>query len=151
MVSSGVSSPSKLTIKNNIFFAKDSIQLILQISLTSNYTSSIGTIGSNYYCRPIREPSNVDTIGYGNCCATSSSWGAYNGEGIADVVIGAERFKSLDKWQTYSNQDAHSHKTPKTITDTRDLRFEYNATSSNKTIGLGAKGQYGNYQGILYA
>jgi uncharacterized protein YjeT (DUF2065 family) len=135
--SSGVSSPSKLTIKNNIFFAKDSIQLILQISLASNYTSSIGTIDSNYYCRPIREPSNVDTKGYSMCCAPSF-WPSYNDGGIADIAIGTEHFKSLDKWQTYSSQDAHTHKSPKTITDTRDIRFEYNASSTNKTIGLGA-------------
>jgi hypothetical protein len=123
MGSSGVVSPSTLTIKNNIFFAKDSDQLILQMQLASNYISSIGTIDSNYYCRPIREPSNVDTRDY-------------NDGGIADVAIGTEYFKSLDKWQTYSSQDAHTHKSPKIITEVNDLRFEYNATSSPLVVHL---------------
>ena len=41
-------------------------------------------------------------------------------------------------WQNYSGQDANSHGSPKSITDLNDLRFEYNATSSSKTINLDA-------------
>ncbi len=40
------------------------------------------------------------------------------------------------QWQTYSNQDLNSKKSPKSITTTDDLRFEYNATNSPVTISL---------------
>ena len=48
------------------------------------------------------------------------------------------KFYDVTGWQNYSGQDANSQGSPKSITDLNDLRFEYNATSSSKTINLGA-------------
>jgi hypothetical protein len=45
---------------------------------------------------------------------------------------------NLPGWQSTSTKDKNSKKSPKTITNINSLRFEYNATSSNKIISLGA-------------
>ncbi len=128
---------SGFTIKNNIFFATDPKQLVIQMNLASNYLPTIGIIDSNYYCRPINEPSGLDFITTHNYYSAQAD----NGGGMADVNIpnlAAERFKSLDVWQTYSHQDAHSHKSPKTVTTLNDIKFVYNATSVPSTTALGA-------------
>ena len=44
----------------------------------------------------------------------------------------------LHGWVNFSGQDANSQGSPKSISDLKDLRFEYNATSSSKTINLDA-------------
>jgi len=43
-------------------------------------------------------------------------------------------FKTLAEWQTYSGQDANSKKSPQEVTNVNDLQFEYNATSTVRTI-----------------
>src|ERR1035437_3067716 len=125
---------STLTIQNNILFAKHSDQFILSMNLASNYIASIGAIDNNYYCRPILEPSNIDTAGYSHGFTDPINF-PYNDGGIAYDNID-HKFKSLDVWQTYFGQDAHTHKSPKTITDVNDIRFEYNATSSPVVVSL---------------
>ncbi len=45
-------------------------------------------------------------------------------------------FYSLSEWQSYSGQDANSHKCPVSITSESDLQFEYNASDFVKTIPL---------------
>ncbi len=47
------------------------------------------------------------------------------------------RHQTVAQWQSFSGKDVHSKKSPKTITTVNDLRFEYNATSSSKTVSLG--------------
>ncbi len=47
------------------------------------------------------------------------------------------RHQTVAQWQSFSGKDPHSKKSPKTITTVNDLRFEYNATSSSKTVSLG--------------
>src|SRR6185436_1609066 len=44
---------------------------------------------------------------------------------------------NLPGWQSTSTKDKNSKKSPKTISSVNSLRFEYNATSSNKINGLG--------------
>lgn len=107
-----------LTVKNNIFFAKDVPQLACKIITLHNDISSLGTFDSNYYARPkddnlvfLAQPAGED---------------------------GANNFYNLAQWKSYSHLDAHSSKSPKTITNVSDLRFDYNAGTSSKTVSLGA-------------
>jgi parallel beta-helix repeat protein len=127
---------SGLMVKNNILFAKDSDQLILSMVLTSNYNA--GTIDSNYYCRPIFEPSNIDIASYHTY---------QNGGGIVQTYPGW-RVKSLDQWQIYSSQDVHTHKSPKAITNSASLRFYYNPTSMQVTYPI--KGLNFDVKGISF-
>jgi hypothetical protein len=46
------------------------------------------------------------------------------------------KFRTLSEWQSYSGQDKNSYKSPQAITNVNDLRFEYNATLTAKTIAL---------------
>jgi len=45
---------------------------------------------------------------------------------------------SLGNWKSLSGKDINSKEATKTITDVNDLRFEYNATNSPKTVTLDA-------------
>ena len=82
---------------------------------------------SNYYARPIDENKILNTN------INNASWGYYN----------------VAQWQTYIQiHDAHSKKSPKTITNVNDLRIEYNATSVNKTITL--DGNYIDVKNVSY-
>jgi parallel beta-helix repeat protein len=48
------------------------------------------------------------------------------------------RHQTVSQWQSYSGQDMHSKASPKTVSSIGSLRFEYNASSSSKTVSLGA-------------
>jgi hypothetical protein len=116
VVSSQSSYPCRLlNIKHNIFISKASTQIAGYFLTTLNDIASFGTIDSNYYARPIDDSLTMKT--------------EVGGTGVNRTLAG---------WQSYSGYDAHSLGTPKTITDVNDLRFDYNATTSNKTIGLDA-------------
>jgi parallel beta-helix repeat protein len=77
---------------------------------------NFGTMDSNYYARPIDNGQLF--LVYKN-----GSWANY----------------TLAQWKTASGKDAHSFGTPKTITTTADLRFEYNASLTPKVVSLDAK------------
>jgi len=47
------------------------------------------------------------------------------------------RHQTVSQWQSFSGQDMHSKASPKTVASASSLRFEYNASSSSKTISLG--------------
>jgi parallel beta-helix repeat protein len=117
---SGLTIMDNIQLKNNIFFAKTSKQktlwlypLILPIVPPDFHTDS------NYYARPI------DNNGY-------SILSNYQPKGGTQVLT----TMNLLSWQTFCFQEVHSKVDPKAITDTNDLRLEYNATSSSKTISL---------------
>src|ERR1019366_4025653 len=86
---------NNLTIKNNIFFAKTATQK------TGNfYTLNVATMplpftaDSNYYARPIDDSLTIQTV--------------LNGSIVTQ--------RTLAGWQTLNSpQEAHSHKSPKTI------------------------------------
>jgi len=111
------------TITSNIFFAKASTQLCSYLSSTSNDIAAIGTFDSNYYCRPIFEPNNIQS--------TSGSAG-----GIIRTSIPGTTFYSLDRWQTQFSKDANSKKTAASISNVNQVRFEYNATNAAVVIPL---------------
>jgi hypothetical protein len=114
-------------VKNNIFVSKASTQLVGGFQSILDDIKSFGTIDSNYYARPMSDNIvfNVTINNY----ATSYNY-------------------TVAQWQAYAGFDAHSHKSPKAITTVNDLRFEYNATSANKTITL--DGNYIDVKNISY-
>jgi parallel beta-helix repeat protein/predicted outer membrane repeat protein len=101
------------TITGNIFFAKGSSQYAM-IFLSPSYSIlGFGTADNNYYARPVMDD-DVFRIRDGTGDAT----------------------KTLAQWQTYSSQDASSHKSPISIADTSLIDFYYNPTSSDSVITL---------------
>jgi parallel beta-helix repeat protein len=118
----GKTGMTNLEIKGNIFFTASVAQVGAQKTMfIMNAASGAQLPGSvifdyNYYVRPF-DYSKGSIYSYFNS-------------------TGADR--TLANWKAFSGQDAHSQETPKIITDPKDLRFEYNATTSSKTINLGA-------------
>lgn len=100
--------PSGLSLSNNILISKTSTERCLYAN--SSVSSSYTNTDNNYYARPI-DDNNVFSI----------SGTDYN----------------LSGWRTYSGQDANSHKSPKTISNTNELLFLYNETLTDKNINLG--------------
>ena len=107
---------SNITVKNNIFVARTNTSKVIWNNTINTATMPLPfTSDSNYFARPIDDNLTIQTY-------------------LAPTITQ----RTLAGWQTLNGQDAHSKKSPKTITDVNDLRFEYNATSSNKTVSLGA-------------
>ncbi len=105
-----------ITVKNNILFAKDSTQMSLQPITLHNDIAQFGIIDYNYYAKPIFDSLVVDAQPVG--------------------ITGINDYYTLEGWQTYSAFDSHTQKSPKKITTTNDLRFEYNATSIPISVSL---------------
>ena len=111
---------------SNIIFAKNSTELTLKhISVTDDITL-LGTLDSNYYARPIDDNLTIQT-----------------GTPTAGTVN-----RTVATWKTFSLQDVHANKSPKSITSVNDLRFEFNATTSPKIISL--PGTYIDVKGTVY-
>jgi parallel beta-helix repeat protein len=107
-----------LIMKNNIFVAKESNQRTLMYVTSSGDSAvrQLGFVDYNYYARPTDDSNTITTQIY--------AWS------------GPTTLRTLAEWQSYSTLDAHSKKSPKAISSTSDLRFEYNPNSSTKTISL---------------
>jgi parallel beta-helix repeat protein len=113
----GATDVSNITVLNNKFVAKDTSQLIAEYrSALNNIPTFFAVSDSNYFARPINDPAGI-RAGQPNSYGTD--------------------YKTLAQWQTFSGLDAHSHKSPKTISSVNSLRFEYNTDSTSKTIDLG--------------
>jgi parallel beta-helix repeat protein len=111
----------KITMKNNVFFSKTyasstKYQWVFGIYSGVNDILGFGTLDSNYYSRPINDNNSFDTY---------------------EPLTGSIN-RTLSSWQSFTGLDLHSKISPKSISDTNDLRFEYNVSSSSKTISLGA-------------
>ena len=105
------------SLRRNTFFAKSATQYASVFSSVTDDINLFGTADSNYYARPL-DDNLTFTI-----TQPSAGW----------------QQKSLAAWQTFTNQDAHSQKSPIAVTDVNDIRFEFNATKAVKTIALDAK------------
>jgi hypothetical protein len=108
-------------MKNNVFFSKTysantRYQWIFGVYSQVNDIANMGVMDSNYYSRPVFDGNSFDTY--------QPSTGS---------VI-----RSLPGWQSFTGFDAHSKSSPVSIADTNLIRFEYNASSSSKTVNLGA-------------
>jgi len=106
---------SGTTIRNNILFAKQSNQFALRfIALTDNI-KDFGSADNNYYARPVKDDDVILTL-------DPSSTGSIR--------------RTLEDWQSFTNQDANSKKSPIVLTNTDDIRFEYNESKTTKVISL---------------
>jgi len=109
---------ANININRNIFVSKLANQYT--IDFYSYYDARIqlfGTANNNVYARPIDDNKTI----YAD---QPSEWS------------GSKEAKTLTEWQTFSGQDANSTKSPQAVTSEDDLRFEYNATTSTKTVSL---------------
>jgi parallel beta-helix repeat protein len=109
----GQNSITDVNLKHNLFIAKTPSQYAAEFINYENNTMPTGTLDSNYYARPIDDSLTINII-------TSSS----------NTPI------TLAKWTSMHSVDVHSLKSPKVITDTSDLRFEYNRNSISHTASL---------------
>ena len=107
----------KFTLSYNVIVAKSTTQHVLLLDPAETIITGIAS-NNNYFARPIDDNAIIE------CTVRTPALKFLN--------------QSLSQWQTYSNQDFNSKKSPKSITSTDDLRFEYNATSSSKTVTLDA-------------
>ena len=92
---------------------------------TNSPASFFTSADNNYWCRPLSEGSTIQTY-------LSSKLTSY----------------TLATWKTLTGKETNSQSSPITFTDVNRLRFEYNATSSSKTITLG--GNYIDASGAAY-
>jgi parallel beta-helix repeat protein len=111
---SGVTAIYNNKLNGNIFFAKAPIQLVLSFNTTVNEIPGFGTADNNYYARPVDDNNIIYT--------NQPSTGPEN--------------RTLAEWQSFTKQDANSHKSPVSIADTSLIHFYYNATQSNRFISL---------------
>ena len=119
---------TNMNIKNNKFVAKETTQLASWGRLNTGHVwTGIGTLDKNWYARPISDVSPIK--------AMITAWDA--------TAI------NLSAWKTLTGQDANSQKSPVTISNTSDLRFEYNATSTDKVVSLGSS--YIDVTGTVYS
>ena len=112
--SPGHKATRNLVITENKFVSKENDQLVATFTADQNDLNQFGTFNDNYYCRPINDNGTIVLNSSGN------------------------QTTNLAGWKSSFKQDVSSKKSPKTISNTAGLRFEYNATSSDKTINLGA-------------
>ncbi len=113
-------------IRRNQLFSQLSSQDILQLSSSKNNMSNFGSFDSNYYCRPSDENNIINTNWFGNRTTQ------YN----------------LSGWQSSMRKDLHTKKTPIAVNNTNNILFEYNASTSSKTIRL--NGTYESLTGTKY-
>lgn len=117
-----------IKMNNNILFSKTSTQKVFAFSTADNDISQFGTADYNYYARPLDDNQVITT------------WAAgWNGTAVK---------RTLADWQSYSGQDKNSKKSPITLTDPSKIRFEYNASTSNKVVSL--DGSYIDVKGTKY-
>lgn len=110
--SSGGMNIANMIVKNNFLISKGGTQLAFSYR-DDNNSFKFGTADSNYYARPVDDSLT-----------------------IATSILYTPTNRTLAGWQTYSGFDAHSHKSPVTITSTGQFNFLYNATSSPVTTIL---------------
>ena len=107
-----------ISLRRNIFFAKMPNQFAIYFH--TKYDDNITLFGiadSNYYVRPMDDNQTIK---------------------VSQPTLGL-KYMSLESWQAFSLQDAHSKKSPITLTNANDIRFEYNVTKSPTTISLAGK------------
>jgi parallel beta-helix repeat protein len=103
-----------MDIKGNVFVSRSASQRVMIYKNDTSPLNQWGVADSNYYARPIDDNHTINT-------STTTS-------------LGTDR--TVAGWQSLTGQDVNSWKSPQSITSENDLRFEYNATNSPKTITL---------------
>ena len=103
-----------INLKRNIFFAKETTQFALMFHSNYNDVRNFGTADSNYYVRPIDDNSTMGE------------------RGLSTGYI--YLYRTLAAWKLRNLKDANSSKSPKSISSTSELIFEYNASLNPKII-----------------
>jgi parallel beta-helix repeat protein len=111
---SGFSKIENNTLSDNICISKDANQFVIVFRSSENDISSFGTADNNYYARPVDDNDVFNTY--------QPSTGT--------------KYRILSGWQSFTNQDANSQKSPIAIKDTTDINFYYNVTKADKVISL---------------
>jgi parallel beta-helix repeat protein len=107
-----------VSINQNIFILITSVsQGNCSYQTSENSQTNFGSSDNNYICKPVGADDNA--------WFTALRGSLYN-------------HYTLTQWQSMSGFDRNSKKSPKTNSNTKDLRFEYNPTTSSKTINLDA-------------
>lgn len=114
-----------ITVNNNHFVARDASQYAAYFEPGGASMPSSFRANNNVYARPMDDNLTI--------------WRDQAGSNI---------YNTLAQWKSYTGQESTSSKSPIAITNVNDLRFEYNATSSSKTISLGAN--YVDAKGISF-
>ena len=109
----------------NIFFARLTSQYPAYFEPLATTMPASFVADSNAYARPIDDNKTV--------------WMDINGTNV---------YYTLSEWKSFTGKEAHSIKSPVAISTVNDLRFEYNETSTAKTISLGTN--YIDVRGVLY-
>ncbi len=122
-----------VNLYNNIFVAKTTDQIcFFYFSPTdANDMKAFGSSNSNYFVKPLGNDQSI-------VFQPNFSW-------PGDVM-------DLAAWQAYDGQDGNSSATPKKVSGAADERFEYNPTSSSKTIALDASyidARWNTYNGSI--
>lgn len=124
---------NRIISKHNIFFARANRDFTMELYQINAVATPDIILDSNYYAKP---------------CSACPGFDPSRVIFTVNTPLGSttqrtkRRFSGSDSWQAFSatvwkkGMDIHSHTEPKTISDTNDLRFEFNATISNKTIRL---------------
>ena len=102
------------TVRYNLAFSLAEKQWTLNVNDQNNNIAGLGLIDYNYYVRPIENENIIQTQ------TTNTSP------------------RNLSAWQSLSGFDAHSVVTLKTIVNTDEFLFKYNATPYPVTINLTA-------------
>ena len=126
----GTSAIYNLTMKNNTLVNTDNSSHVFAPQKQTSSGIGIGawgTIDSNYYARPLNDTKTI------------YSW-AGTGNGI---------WSAIAEWPVVYGHDAHSKKSPTSVSNASMIRFEYNETSSSKTVGLNSN--YMAINGTVYS
>lgn len=115
-----------ITLTNNIFCARLSVGqgTMKVVTANSDIPQFFTAADYNYYARPMNDNASIF------------------------VRVSGPTWQSLSQWQSYIGKESHSKKSPKTFTNVNNFRFEYNASTSSKTISLGAA--YMDIKGTSY-
>lgn len=106
------------SVLNNILMSKSASQFVSYLVTGSSIIPLMGTFNNNYYARPLDSNGNLFWI------SQPSEYG--------------HPYKTLSEWQIFSSQDANSHTSPVALTNSNDIIFDYNTTSSpiTKTLSI---------------
>jgi hypothetical protein len=124
---------NKIISKHNILFARANRDFVMELyRINASSTPNI-ILDSNYYAKP---------------CSACPGFDPSRVIFVVNAPLGStmpqtkRTLSGSGSWQAFSaavwkrGMDIHSHMEPKTISDTNDLRFEFNATMSNKTVSI---------------
>jgi len=108
------------SLTSNVLVARDASQRTSVINTHGEEPSSFLSGDYNVYARPVDD------------------FASPAGRSILTEVYWANEITyDLAAWQAYTGQDLHARKSPIRVSDPSMIRFEYNATTSSKTVSLG--------------